>query len=75
LDHQIEKNVMGGACGIMGGRKGACRVLVGRPEGRNHSEDAGIGGRITSKWICKKWDGEAWAGLLWQGIGAGGGNL
>jgi hypothetical protein len=31
--------------------------LVGRPEGRNHLEDPGVGGRIILKWFFKKWDG------------------
>jgi hypothetical protein len=27
------------------------RVLVGKPEGKNHLEDQDIGGRMGSKWI------------------------
>jgi hypothetical protein len=27
--------------------RGVYRVLVGRPEGKNHWEDLGVGGRIT----------------------------
>ena len=42
----------------MGDRRGACRVLVGRPEGRDNLEDPGIDGRIL-KQIFQKWDGEA----------------
>jgi hypothetical protein len=30
--------------------RGVYRVLVGRPESRNHWEDLGIGGRITLRW-------------------------
>jgi hypothetical protein len=41
----------------MGDRGGAYRVLVGRPEGRNHLRDPGIDGRIILKWIFKTWDG------------------
>jgi len=33
LPYQIEKNEMGGACSTYGGRRGAYRVLVGKPEG------------------------------------------
>jgi hypothetical protein len=43
----------------MGEGRGAYRILVGRPEGRNHLEDPGIDGRIILKWILKKWD---WGG-------------
>jgi len=31
---QIENNGMGGACGTHGGRRGAYRVLLGRPDGK-----------------------------------------
>jgi hypothetical protein len=41
----------------MGEGRSAYRILVGRPEGRNHLEDPGIDGRIILKWIFKKWDG------------------
>jgi hypothetical protein len=55
--------------------RGAYRILVGRPEGRNHLEDPGVDGRIILKWIFKKWDGAAWTGLIWLRIGTGGGLL
>jgi hypothetical protein len=34
----------------MGEGRGVHRVLVGRPEGKNHWEDLGVGGRITLRW-------------------------
>jgi hypothetical protein len=40
------------------------RILVGRPEGRNHLEDPGIDGRIILKLVFKKWDGGEWSGLI-----------
>jgi len=30
----------------MGARRCVCRVLVGKPEGKNHLEDPGIDGRV-----------------------------
>jgi hypothetical protein len=37
------------------------RVLVGKPEGKNHLEDQGIDGRIILRWIFRKWEG----GMEW----------
>ena len=28
---------------------------MGKPEGKNHSENQGLDGRIILKWILKKW--------------------
>jgi hypothetical protein len=58
----------------MGQKRGAYRILVGRPEGRR------LFGRPRSrcedniKIIFKKWDG-AWTGLRWLRIETGGGSL
>jgi hypothetical protein len=38
----------------MGTRRGAYRVVVGKPEGKDHFEDPGICGRIILKWISKE---------------------
>ena len=35
----------------------AYRILVGKPEERDHLEDPGIGGRIILKWIFYTCDG------------------
>jgi len=35
----------------MGGRRGAYRVLVDKPDGRGHLEDLGVDKRIILKWI------------------------
>jgi len=42
----------------MGERRCAYRVLVGKPEGKNHLGDQGVDGRIILRWIFRKWEGE-----------------
>jgi hypothetical protein len=58
-------------------RKERCvyRLLVGKPNEKNHLEDPGIDGRIILKWVFKKWDAGACTGLIWLRIGTGGGLL
>jgi len=59
----------------MGERRGAYRILVGKPEGKRPF------GRTRRRWennikcIFKKWDGLGWSGLIWLGIGTSGGPL
>jgi hypothetical protein len=55
-------------------RRGACRVLVGNPEGKKTLRSTRRR-RIILKWIFRKWDGEAWTELIWLRIGTGGGPL
>jgi hypothetical protein len=38
----------------MGKRRGVYRVLVGKPEGKNHLEDPGLDGGIILRWIFRK---------------------
>jgi hypothetical protein len=38
------------------GRGEAHKVLVGKPEGKNHWEDPGVDGRIILRWIIRKWE-------------------
>ena len=45
---QVKKAEMDRPCNTYGGR-GAYRVLMGKPEGRNHLKDPGIDGRIILK--------------------------
>jgi hypothetical protein len=51
------------------------RVLVGKPEGRNHWGDPDVDGRIILRGIFRKWEGVVGTG--WNGlrIGTGGGHL
>jgi hypothetical protein len=41
----------------MGERRGANRVLVGKPEGKRPLGDPGVDGRAIFKWIFRNWDG------------------
>ena len=43
-------------------RRGVYRVLVGKPEEKNHLEDPGIDGRVIFRWIFRKW-GVDWIDL------------
>jgi hypothetical protein len=40
---------MGGAFSAHGGRDKCCRTLVGRPTGRDHSEDLGVDGKLNTE--------------------------
>jgi hypothetical protein len=51
------------------------RVLVGKPDGKNHLEGPGVDGRMILRWIFRKWDVGAWIGLVWLRIGTGDGLL
>jgi hypothetical protein len=46
---QLIKTRWAGHVAHMAESRGAYRILVGRPEGRNHLEDPGIDGRIILK--------------------------
>jgi len=55
---QVLKSRIGwvGLVAHMGKKRSVCRVLVGKPEGKNHLEDPGVDGRIILRWIFRKWD-------------------
>jgi hypothetical protein len=59
----------------MGERRGLYRLVVGKPEGKNHLEDPGVDGRIILSWIFRKWDVAVWTGLMWLRIETFGGHL
>jgi len=59
----------------MGERRRICRVLVGKPEGKNHLKDPGVDGRIILKLIFRKWDVGIWTASIWLRIETGGGLL
>ena len=59
----------------IGEERGVCRVLVGKPEGKNHWGDLGVDGWIILGWISRRWDVVIWTGLGWPRIETGGGRL
>ena len=60
----------------MGEKRGAYRVLVGKPEGKRPlGRPRRRDGWIILGWISRKWDVGMWTGLGWPRIGIGGGRL
>jgi hypothetical protein len=59
----------------MGEGRNLYRVLVGKPEGKNHLEDQGVDRRMGSKWILRRLVGGVWSGYTWLRIGTVGGLL
>jgi hypothetical protein len=49
---------MGRACTTYGERRAVYRILVGKPEGRDHLEDPGIDVRIILRWTFLKCNGK-----------------
>ena len=42
--------------------RGVHKVLVGKPEGRDHWGDQDVDGRIIFRWILRNWEGVVWTG-------------
>jgi len=64
-----------GHVACMGDSRDACRVLVGKPEGKRPLGRTSCRWEDSIRWILHKWDGEACTGLNWLRIGTGGGRL
>jgi hypothetical protein len=60
---------------LMGKRRGAYRVSVGKLRERARLEDPGIDGRIILRWMFRKRDMGLWTGSSWLRIGTGGGHM
>jgi hypothetical protein len=65
---------MGGACSTYGEKRGAYRILVGRPEGRRPLDRPRRRWEDNIKMDIQDWDG-VMTGLSWLRIGTGGGLL
>jgi hypothetical protein len=59
----------------MGERRGVCKVLVGKPEGKKPLGDRGVDGRIILRRIFRKWDVGVRTGSSWLRTGTVGGSL
>jgi hypothetical protein len=65
---------MGGACSTHGETRNACRMLVGKPEGKTHL------GRLRRRWMILKriigiWICRSWIRFIWLRIETSGGLL
>jgi hypothetical protein len=59
----------------MGEERNVYKVLVGKPKGKNHLEDQGVGGKMGSEWILGRLAWRVWIGFDWLRTGTGGGLL
>jgi hypothetical protein len=56
----------------MGRGRSVYRILVGRPEGRDHWEYLDVGGRITLRWTLGTWESMELTGFGWLRIESSG---
>jgi hypothetical protein len=49
-------------------KRNAYRILVGKPEGKDHWEDQDVDGWTLLKWILERSDGMVWIGMMWLRI-------
>jgi hypothetical protein len=59
----------------MGERRGICRVLVGKPEGKRPLVRPRFRLEVNTKMDLSKWDVGVWTGSSWLRIGTGVGHL
>jgi hypothetical protein len=48
------------------------KTFVRKPEGKNHSEDLVVDGRILLEWLLEKQGGRVWIRCIWLRIGSSG---
>jgi hypothetical protein len=53
-NYQVKEDEMGRACRTNGEKTNAYRILVGKPEEKDHLEDLDVGGRIILEWILER---------------------
>jgi hypothetical protein len=67
--------IIAGHVARMGEERKVYKVLVGKPEGKNHWKDQGVGEKMGSEWILGRLAWGVWIGFDWVSTGTGGGLL
>jgi hypothetical protein len=71
----VKEGEMGMECSTNGEKSNAYRILVGKPEGKNHYEDQNVDGWIILKKILERYDSVVWTRTICLRIGTSGGLL